>query len=106
MYFDVTCPQCGKKHPTKDLDYCEDEESDNYRPDPHICWPCYLRMEDERAIKMISSFLDSLNEEQRDMAADLLEKLCASSKKECSLFGRIIRKHFRGSEGIKTWGLW
>jgi len=106
MYFDVTCPKCGNKHPVEDLDYYEDEESDNYRSDASICWPCYLRMEDERAIKMISNFLDSLNEERRDMAADLFEKLCESSEKERSLFGRIIRRHFNGKEGIKTWGLW
>jgi len=106
MFFDVTCPQCGVKHRIKDYDYYEDEESDNYRPDPNICWPCYLQMEDKRVIDMVSNFLDFLSEEQRDMAADLFEKLCESSEKERSLFGKIIRKHFYGKEGIKTWGLW
>jgi hypothetical protein len=58
-------------------------------------------MEDERAIKMVPEFLDSLSEEQRDMAADLFEKLCGSSNKEKDLFGRIIRKHFAGMKVLK-----
>jgi hypothetical protein len=106
MCFNVICPLCGNEHRVCDEDYYEDEESDNYRSDPCICWLCYLRMEDMRAINMISNFIDSLTDEQRDMAADLFEKLCESSEKERSLFGRIIREHFRGKEGIKTWGLW
>jgi hypothetical protein len=106
MYFDVICPKCGDKHPVCDEDYYEDKKSDCYRTDPTICWPCYLRMEDKRAIDMVSKFLDSLDEEQREMAADLFEKLCGSSKKERDLFGRIIRRHFKCPEGIKTWGLW
>jgi len=105
MFFDAIYPQCGVKHRIKDCDYYEDEESDNYRSNPDVCWSCYSQMEDKRVIDMVSNFLDSLSEGQRDMAADLFEKLCGSSEKEKLLFGRIIREHFRGSEGIKTWGL-
>jgi hypothetical protein len=105
--YKLTCPLRGNKHSVEDEDYYEDEKSENYRSDPAICWPCYLRMEDMRAIGMISNFIDSLTDEQRDMAADLFEKLCSStSEKEKSLFGRIIREHFKGREGIRTWGLW
>ena len=106
MEWKTACPNCGKKHVIEDEDFYIDEDEERYRSDPHLCWDCYRSLEDLRVINRIAIILDSLNEEQRDQIADLLEILASFPSHESSLYSRIIREHFRGAEGIKSWGLW
>ena len=100
MYFTLTCPNCGGKHKVDDTMFYLDEESENYR------WDCYRQMEDLIAINLVTNILDSLNDEQREILGTLLGKITSFPSQESLLFCRIIKEHFKGSEGIETWGLW
>lgn len=129
MWFNPTCPQCGKKHKVEDMDYYLNEEEDNYRSDADICWDCYREMEDKKAIKIISDALDGLTEDQRDKVIDLLEKVMTKDReyfenqtyekvwgwsdeefyiltKESKLYHNLIKHHFGGFDGLRAWGLW
>jgi hypothetical protein len=129
MYFSPECPKCKKIHKIEDMDYYLNEEDDNYREDPHLCWDCYREEEDQKAIKVISDALDNLSEEQRDRVIDLLEKVMTKDKdyfveqgcdenfrysfdefliltRESKIYHSLIKNHFGGFDGLRAWGLW
>jgi len=104
MYFDVECPFCGHRHKIEDEDYYKSEDPD-HRSNPYVCWRCYCELEDKRAIEVISKFLNTLDNDQLEMVAVILDKLSTTCNDQ-GLFKRIIKEYFKGYEGISTWGLW
>ena len=69
-----------------------------------LCPQCYYDTEQAELVKLISDFLDTLDEAQRDAFVKILEKV-----QDRDIFWEmkeLIDVHFQGYEGIRSWGLW
>ena len=107
MSFDirVNCPMCGAEHIIDEWDHIYDEEDENYRDDPHICWKCYTEREEMQIISDVSGILDMLDENGKEHFAKLLCGVLESDKSR-NLYAKIVDKHFMGYDGMIAWGEW
>jgi len=99
FYTKKTCKRCGKEYEVSDeyLYY-----SDGYNYLEHYCsWNCYSEVRKDMVIKLISSLMDTLDEKQKENLVDLLEM----GLEDVDL-REIICEHFKGWEGLRSWGLW
>ena len=104
MWYDYTCKSCNKKFKIKDLYlYPEDDDEDGYvyplMAEKELCYFCFKREEELTQIKIISDLLDSFNEQQKELFIKFTE-LNYNKVKE------LLETHFKGEDGIRTWGLW
>ena len=76
----VNCPMCGAEHIIDEWDHIYDEEDENYRDDPHICWKCYTEREEMQIISDVSGILDMLDENGKEHYAKLLCGVLESDK--------------------------
>ena len=107
LHYKFSCKSCGEKFSVRDIDlYPADDENQDYAHmvEKNLCPQCYYDTEQAERVKLISDFLDTLNEPQRENFIQILEKIY--DPESFSVMKELIDVHFQGYEGIRSWGLW